>query len=129
MEGAHRSELEWHPVGTRADLPDDGGGLTVRAGGRHVALFLDGGEVRAIDDACPHMGASLGMGVAIEGDVTCPWHAWHFRLADGCNTDGLEVGVAVHPVREGADGALEVGLPPAQHEAGADSSERADASA
>lgn len=129
MEGAHDDELEWHAVGTRAELPEDGGGLTVRAGGRYVALFLDGGEVRAIDDTCPHMGASLGMGVAIGGDVTCPWHAWHFRLADGCNTDGLEVRVETHPVREGADGALEVGLPPERQAAGADSSKRSDASA
>jgi nitrite reductase (NADH) small subunit/3-phenylpropionate/trans-cinnamate dioxygenase ferredoxin subunit len=123
MEREDIEELRWHAAGNRAELPTDGGGLTVRAGGRHVALFLHEGEVHAVDDACPHMGASLGMGVAIDGDVTCPWHAWHFRLGDGCNTDGLEARVAVHPVRVASDGSIEVGLPRAQEAAGTESAE------
>jgi nitrite reductase (NADH) small subunit/3-phenylpropionate/trans-cinnamate dioxygenase ferredoxin subunit len=114
-EPSERSELEWHAIASKSDLPVDGGGKSFDAAGRRVALFLDEGEVRALDDTCPHMGASLGMGVALAGDVTCPWHGWHFRLRDGCNTDGLEARVAAHPVRVRADGTVEVGLPPRAH--------------
>jgi len=46
------------------------------------------------------MGASLAEGYVEEGVVTCPWHAWRFRLADGtwCDnprikTDSFEVRV------------------------------------
>ena len=109
IEGA--SELRWLSAGSREELPTDGGGRTLELEGRRVALFLHEGEVRAIEDSCPHMGASLGMGVALAGEVTCPWHGWHFRLADGCNTDGLDARVGVLPVRQHADGSLEVGVP------------------
>ena len=63
-----------------------------------------------LDDECPHQGASLGLGVALRGDVTCPWHAFHFSLSDGSNTDGLSLCVVVHPVRMSA-GRVQVGLP------------------
>lgn len=113
MEADGIGELRWLRAGSRAELPLDGGGRTVELEGRRVALFLHAGEVRAVEDSCPHMGASLGMGVALDGEVTCPWHGWHFRLTDGCNTDGLDARVAVHPVRQLPDGSLEVGLPAA----------------
>src|SRR3990172_4005116 len=54
----------------------EGQGQTVVAGDKLVALFLDRGQYYAIDDLCPHMGASLGGGSICEGIVTCPWHAW-----------------------------------------------------
>ena len=41
----------------------------------------------AIDDVCPHMGASLSGGYVEDGIVTCPWHAWRFRLTDGTWAD------------------------------------------
>jgi nitrite reductase/ring-hydroxylating ferredoxin subunit len=93
-----------------AELPDDGCGLTFEIGSRRVALFRHEGRVHAIDDQCPHQGASLGMGIALAGEVTCPWHAWHFDLTTGQNTDGLAACVAVFPLRVGASGTLEVGL-------------------
>lgn len=111
-ERGEELELEWHPCLPKGELPQDGGGRSCEAGGRRVALFLDDGLVRALDDTCPHMGASLGMGVALAGDVTCPWHGWHFRLCDGRNTDGLDARVAAHPTRVRADGWIEVGIPP-----------------
>lgn len=111
MDRASERGLCWSAVGSKTDLPVDGGGRTVELAGRRIALFLHEGEVHAIADTCPHMGAGLGMGVALAGDVTCPWHGWHFRLEDGCNTDGLDARVAVHPVRVLEDGTVEVGLP------------------
>lgn len=106
-----RQHAQWQPVGRIEELPTDGGGLTVEVGGRAFALFRDGDRVHAIDDTCPHEGASLGMGVAKDGDVTCPWHGFHFSLATGRSTDGLDLCVRAHPARVRADGVVEVRWP------------------
>lgn len=110
-ETASEAAASWQPACNLAELPTDGGGASLQIAGRRVALFREGETVRALADACPHMGASLGMGVALDGDVTCPWHGWHFRLADGKNTDGLEACVATYPVRVDGEGRIEVALP------------------
>lgn len=50
---------------------------------RLVAVFHKNGEYFAMNDTCPHMGASLAEGY-LEGDsVLCPWHAWRFCIKDG----------------------------------------------
>ena len=41
------------------------------------------GEYSAINDLCPHMGASLAAGYVEDGGVTCPWHAWRFCIKSG----------------------------------------------
>ena len=94
-----------------ADLPVDGTGCTVMVAEQRVALFHHEGEVHAVDDACPHAGASLGDGVISNGDVTCPFHSWHFDLKSGKNTDSLDACVAVFRTRVGDDGVVEVQLP------------------
>ena len=78
---------------------EDGEGKTVVVGGKLVALFHCGGAYQAIDDACPHMGASLAGGHVEGGIVTCPWHAWRFRLADGAWADNPRLKVGCYPVR------------------------------
>ena len=40
----------------------EGEGASFQVGDRLVAVFLHQGEYLAIDDLCPHMGASLGAG-------------------------------------------------------------------
>jgi nitrite reductase (NADH) small subunit/3-phenylpropionate/trans-cinnamate dioxygenase ferredoxin subunit len=93
---------EFVTVCRRGDIPA-GGGRTVAAGDRLVAVFDDGGQLCAIDDACPHMGASLGAGRLEGGIVTCPWHAWRFRVRDGVWADNPRVKTACHEVRTVGD--------------------------
>jgi nitrite reductase (NADH) small subunit/3-phenylpropionate/trans-cinnamate dioxygenase ferredoxin subunit len=76
-----------------------------------VAVFRSGGELFAFDDACPHMGASLGDGVLRDKEVTCPWHSFHFDVCSGRNTDGLGEELEVFEARVRADGRVEVRLP------------------
>ena len=76
-----------------------GEGRTYEVAGRLVAVFFDGSSYHAIDDLCPHMGASLGAGVLRDGTVVCPWHAWRFRACDGAWCDNEKLKVAVFPVR------------------------------
>lgn len=97
----------WHAVARLDELPTDGGGASIPVAGRQVAVFHVAGELFALDDSCPHRGGSLGLGVALDGDVTCPWHGFHFCLRTGRNTDGLDERVRVWPVRV-RDGVVEV---------------------
>ena len=101
---------QWTALLPLADLPTDGTGATVEVPGYRLAVFHVDGELRVLDDECPHAGASLGAGVCLDGDVTCPWHGWHFRLSDGSNTDGLSERVAVHPARVNDAGVVEATL-------------------
>lgn len=82
----------------------EGEGITVEAGGRMLAVFLHQGEYFAIDDLCPHQGASLGAGyLDEEGAVTCPWHAWRFRVCDGTWCDNPRLKVDTYEVRVEGD--------------------------
>ena len=77
----------------------EGEGRTVAADGRLIAVFRENGQFYAIDDVCPHMGASLAGGYVENGIVTCPWHAWRFRLADGAWADNPRIKIGSYPVR------------------------------
>ena len=82
-------------------------------GKKLIALFRVNGQHFAIDDVCPHMGASLSGGCVEEGIVTCPWHAWRFRLADGAWADNPRVKIGCYPVRvEGEQIQIQVDQPP-----------------
>jgi nitrite reductase (NADH) small subunit len=110
---AAQSELpfqDWRRIARLHDLADDGTGRVVEIGAHRLAIFRIGETVRVIDDTCPHEGASLGDGIVSGGDVTCPWHAWHFDLETGASTDGLDECVRVHRARVDADGWVEVQL-------------------
>jgi nitrite reductase (NADH) small subunit/3-phenylpropionate/trans-cinnamate dioxygenase ferredoxin subunit len=78
----------------------EGEGRSFQVGERLVAVFLRDGQYYAIDDLCPHMGASLGAGyLDEEGIVTCPWHAWRFCVRDGKWADNPRLGVDTFDVR------------------------------
>lgn len=61
----------------------EGRGQRVRVGRDLVAVIRHGGELYAIQDACPHMGASLADGSVHAGRVSCFWHHWTFDLKTG----------------------------------------------
>jgi nitrite reductase (NADH) small subunit/3-phenylpropionate/trans-cinnamate dioxygenase ferredoxin subunit len=84
------------------DIPE-GEGRSFQVGERLVAVFHQNGEYFAIDDLCPHMGASLGAGyLDEEGVVVCPWHAWRFCVRDGKWADNPRLGVDTFEVRVNA---------------------------
>jgi nitrite reductase (NADH) small subunit len=78
---------------------EEGRGKTCLVAGKLVAVFLSDGQYYAIDDLCPHMGASLGAGEVHQGVVTCPWHAWRFSVCDGTWRDNPRLKVARFEVR------------------------------
>lgn len=70
------------PVTTVDRLPV-GSVRMVRAVGRRLAVVRTSEGVYALDNACPHEGYSLTQGELKGGELTCAWHNWKFRLADG----------------------------------------------
>lgn len=84
-------------VGKTSDLPA-GSVAVVTIGKKDVAVFNVEGKLYAIDDMCLHMGASLSGGAVEDGCVTCPWHAWRFRLSDGAWADSPKVKLGSYPV-------------------------------
>jgi nitrite reductase/ring-hydroxylating ferredoxin subunit len=102
--------LPFTPVAKAGSIPA-GEGRTFEVNGRLVALFFDGTTYHAMDDLCPHMGASLGSGPFVDGVVTCPWHAWRFRACDGAWCDNEKLKVGVFPVRIEGD-SICVQVPP-----------------
>ena len=67
-------------------------------GDRMIAIFNQDGLFHAMDDFCPHMGASLAGGWIEGGTVACPWHAWRFSLSDGCWLDNPKIKVDIFSV-------------------------------
>ena len=104
---------EFQSVCRVSELPE-GESATVEVGGRLIALFHHQGQFYAIDDICPHMGASLSGGHVENAVVTCPWHAWRFRLTDGVWADNPrgKIGVGCYAVRVEGD-EVQVRLPDA----------------
>jgi nitrite reductase/ring-hydroxylating ferredoxin subunit len=61
--------------------------VVVAARDRPVVVFYDEGQVRAVDNRCPHMGFPLHRGTVRDGLLTCHWHEARFDLASGCTFD------------------------------------------
>lgn len=91
----------------------EGAGRPVILGLTRVALFLIKGEVFALRNACPHAGASLGMGEVQGMVVACPRHDWRFNLKTGACLTNKMFCAKTYPVELRGD-EVWVGLPAEQ---------------
>ncbi len=73
---------DWTVIGCKNDIAA-GESLVVTVRGHQIAVFNVAGEYFAIDDHCPHRGASLAEGSVSDSIVRCPWHKWEFDLTTG----------------------------------------------
>lgn len=77
-----------------------------------VALYRDEqGQVVALRDRCPHVGASLAQGLVKDGCISCPFHGWTFDATGSCvdipalgepSEKLRKLQVSAYPVREAA---------------------------
>jgi 3-phenylpropionate/trans-cinnamate dioxygenase ferredoxin subunit len=65
-------------------LPTAGDRSIVREAGLSLALFSVKGSLYALDDSCPHSGASLVMGQLDGFWLRCPAHGLRFDIRSGC---------------------------------------------
>ena len=83
----------------------------VKVGGKTLAVFNVEGRFYAIDDTCPHRGASLCEGELAGCEVVCPWHAATFDVTTGAHlSPPARSDVASYKVQiVGADVQVDVG--------------------
>ena len=105
---------EYVRVATLDQVPP-GRGRPVFVAGRVIALFNVGGEIYALDDACPHQGSSLGMGKLDGAIVQCRAHGLRFDVRTGRmhGADGLRAATCAVRVSDN-EIAVAVACPAAQ---------------
>ena len=81
-------------------------GRSVSLDGARVAVFRIDGRWYAIQDDCPHMGASLSMGRVGRNKVECHWHGWQFDLSPGSGDSRSGLCAKVYEVRIDGDDVL-----------------------
>jgi nitrite reductase/ring-hydroxylating ferredoxin subunit len=99
--GYRRRMADFVRAVSAADIPD-GQGRLWRHGEKRIALFRTDAGVYAADNRCPHEGYALKDGGIRAGVLTCAWHNWKFRLADGkCLFGGENIRTYPVSVRDG----------------------------
>ena len=102
------------------DELEETGRELVSIDGTPLALFSHEGEVRAVNNRCPHMGFPLVEGTVDDGILTCHWHHARFELSCGDTFDPWADDVRTYPT-EIRDGTVYVNpnppreLPPDEH--------------
>jgi len=66
-------------------------------------VFRHENRLSAISNACAHQNGPLGEGRIIDGCVTCPWHGFQFRLADGCSPSPFTEKVPTYALKRVGD--------------------------
>ena len=98
-------EPQFYRVASIAEIPSRTG-RTFQIGKQDIALFNVDGEFRAVNDFCPHRGASLGEGFLDPSGtrVLCPWHLFDFCLLTGESETAPGMKVSTYEVKvEGED--------------------------
>ncbi|MBQ0929325.1 Rieske 2Fe-2S domain-containing protein [Ideonella sp. 4Y16] len=96
-----------------------GRGLRVCRDGLDLAVFRVGDSAYAVDDSCPHAGASLANGRLSGTRVRCPVHGLTFELDPACPPGPPMLQARKHAVRV-IDGVVMLELPDAVQDVGAD---------
>ncbi|MGE0883773.1 MAG: Rieske (2Fe-2S) protein [Blastocatellales bacterium] len=95
LEGRVKSYRKVAKIG---DVPFNGG-LKISIEEEEIALFNLGGEFYAINDCCPHRGASLNEGFLDQDSVLCPLHCFDFNLKTGESKIASHLRVATYPIK------------------------------
>ncbi|MCA9461590.1 MAG: nitrite reductase (NAD(P)H) small subunit [Nitrospirales bacterium] len=85
--GASSVPVGYTSVAKCEDVPD-GEGRSYKIGGKSIALFRVRDRFYAINNICPHQGASLGKGKLKGYIVSCPLHDQQFDVRSGFGPDG-----------------------------------------
>ena len=78
---------DWTDVGARDQVSADNP-LATHLGDSKVGIFEVDGELRAVEDVCPHAYALLTQGFQDGQEVECPLHNAVFCLHDGKHLRG-----------------------------------------
>ncbi|WP_247002601.1 Rieske (2Fe-2S) protein [Halosolutus gelatinilyticus] len=96
----------FHELSSLAEL-EETGRKQVAIDGTPLVAFYHEGEVRVVDNRCPHMGFPLSEGTVEDGVLTCHWHHARFELSCGDTFDPWADDVQTYPT-ETRDGTVYV---------------------
>jgi nitrite reductase/ring-hydroxylating ferredoxin subunit len=78
---------------------------TINIGNKKICLANTANGLYAVNDKCPHNGASLSNGYcSSEGSIVCPVHRYHFDLKTGRAKSGGGDCVDTYPIEIRDDG-------------------------
>ncbi len=97
--GADPVETEWVAVCPPGEISDGFARIVYLGQGERVAVFRAGDTFSAISNACAHQNGPLGEGRIIDGCVTCPWHGFQYRVADGRSPEPFTEKVPTYRLR------------------------------
>ena len=71
------------PAGAASDLPPGGRKLVFPGDGESILVMNVGGQFYALENSCPHAGASIANGICEGHQLTCPAHGLKFNITNG----------------------------------------------
>jgi nitrite reductase/ring-hydroxylating ferredoxin subunit len=89
----------WLFVGPVESIADKRAKIVSAPGGERIAVYRDGNRIGGLSNLCAHQNGPIGEGCIIDGLVTCPWHGYQYRLADGCAPPPFTEKLATYRVR------------------------------
>jgi nitrite reductase (NADH) small subunit len=95
---AKLAKVKWISLCQTDELQPDKGKY-VEIDGFQLAVFFHNGQYFALDNTCPHAGGPIWEGEVENDCVTCPWHAWTFRLQSGELRDAPGVTITHYKTR------------------------------
>lgn len=114
---AMRINTDWIDAAGIDDIAEGRGKVIHLPGHDRVAIFRHAGGFSAVTNVCAHQGGPLGEGRIVAGCITCPWHGFTYRPADGCAPPPFTEKIATYELRI-RDGRILLNinpLPPGTH--------------
>jgi methionine sulfoxide reductase heme-binding subunit len=102
----------WISAGPAAALALDRAHRVTTPSGESLAVVRHGNQISAVHGVCAHQGGPLTEGRVRNGCLTCPWHGWEYRPADGQSPPPFTEKLPTHRVRLDARGHVLVELTP-----------------
>ena len=102
-----RVDAHWHTLFPVKELEEGYAKVARIDTGDRIAVFLHGGKLSAISNACAHQNGPLGEGKIIDCLVTCPWHGFQYDVTNGRSPAPFKEKIATYQIRV-RDGIVEV---------------------
>jgi phenylpropionate dioxygenase-like ring-hydroxylating dioxygenase large terminal subunit len=72
-------DLQWYVIGKKSDFTRNLPKKVQVWNTNYVVWRNENGNLVALDDACPHKGASLSAGKLCDNNIICPYHGYEFN--------------------------------------------------
>jgi len=89
----------WIHAADIEDLDDNAAMVVCVRDAERIALVRHGDKVSAVSNVCAHQGGPLGEGRVIDGCLTCPWHGYQYRPAEGQSPPPYSETIPTYEVR------------------------------